>query len=122
MAFSVLLGFFCRSFCMGPFLLGMPNYQAHSGQHGKLGVNWTVTGFTFQKWRTGKQGVSMGVCKRVGGRNQRYNEKVALNRASQPFSQEETTYQYKGMPLRQPKRRPSHSEVLSRATFSTIVL
>lgn len=35
-----------------------------------------------------------------GGRNQKYNEKLALNRASQHFSQEEITYQSKGIPLR----------------------
>lgn len=35
----------------------------------------------------------MGICKFKGGdRKQKYNEKVALNRASQPWSQKETTH------------------------------
>lgn len=41
----------------------------------------------------------MGICKFKGGdRKQKYNEKVALNRASQPWSQKKTTH--KGRPLR----------------------
>lgn len=105
MALSALPGvFFCWSSCMEPFLLGMHkhillNCQAHSGQHRKFGVNWNVTGFTFQKQRTGKQGVSMAVCK-WGVENQKYNEKVELNRASQPFPRKETMYQNKVIILR----------------------
>lgn len=61
MALSVLLRvFFAEVSAWGLSLLGiheriLPNCQVHSGQHGKLSVNWNVTGFTFQKWRTGKQ-------------------------------------------------------------------
>lgn len=63
MALSVFVPFFftqVSAWCL--FLLGMPNCQAHLGQHRKPGANWNVTGFTFQKQRTGKQGVSMGIC------------------------------------------------------------